>query len=152
MSEPLRIGVLGGGQLGRMLLQCAANYPVVSYVLEQGNNPPASSLCDNFVEGDIKDYDTVYRFGKLVDVLTIEIENVNLEALFKLEEEGLKIYPRPHALKIIKDKGLQKQFYADNGIATSAFVLVENKAALSEHTSLLPIAQNCVKAVTMAKA
>lgn len=141
MSEPLRIGILGGGQLGRMLLQCAANYPVVSYVLEQGNNPPASSLCDNFVEGDIKDYDTVYRFGKLVDVLTIEIENVNLEALFKLEEEGLKIYPRPHALKIIKDKGLQKQFYADNGIATSAFVLVEDKAALSQHTSLLPIAQ-----------
>lgn len=141
MSEPLRIGILGGGQLGRMLLQCAANYPVVSYVLEQGKNPPASLLCDNFIEGDIKDYNTVYRFGKMVDVLTIEIENVNLEALFKLEEEGLKIYPRPYALKIIKDKGLQKQFYADNDIATSAFVLIEDKTALTEHTSMLPVAQ-----------
>lgn len=141
MSKPLRIGILGGGQLGRMLLQVAANYNITSYVLEQGKNPPASSLCDNFVEGDIKDYDTVYRFGKLVDVLTMEIENVNLEALFKLEEEGLKIYPRPHALKIIKDKGLQKQFYADNDIATSPFELVEDKAALSNHLSLLPIAQ-----------
>lgn len=141
MSKPLRIGILGGGQLGRMLLQVAANYNITSYVLEQGKNPPASSLCDNFVEGDIKDYDTVYRFGKQVDVLTIEIENVNLEALFKLEEEGLKIYPRPNALKIIKDKGLQKQFYADNDIATSAFELVEDKAALLNHLSLLPIAQ-----------
>lgn len=123
-----------------MLLQTAANYHVETYVLESGPNPPASSLCHYFTEGDIKNYDAVYRFGKTVDVLTIEIENVNLEALFKLEEEGLKIYPSPTALKIIKDKGLQKQFYADNSIPTSDFVLTDDRADLNNHTSLLPAA------------
>jgi 5-(carboxyamino)imidazole ribonucleotide synthase len=140
MAKPLRIGILGGGQLGRMLLQSAANYHVETYVLESGHNPPASSLAQHFVEGNIKDYDTVYRFGKMVDVLTIEIEHVNLDALFKLEEEGLKIYPRPSALKIIKDKGLQKQFYTDNGIPTSAFVLTTDKADLENHKAFLPAA------------
>lgn len=140
MAKPLRIGILGGGQLGRMLLQSAANYHVETYVLESGHNPPASSLAQNFVEGNIKDYDTVYRFGKMVDVLTIEIEHVNLDALFKLEEEGLKIYPRPSALKIIKDKGLQKQFYTDNGIPTSEFVLTTDKADLENHKAFLPAA------------
>ncbi|MFN8297945.1 MAG: 5-(carboxyamino)imidazole ribonucleotide synthase [Chitinophagales bacterium] len=141
MSKPLRIGILGGGQLGRMLLQTAANYHVETFVLEAGKNPPASSLCHYFVEGDIKDYDTVYRFGKLVDVLTIEIENVNLEALFKLEEEGLKIYPRPQALKTIKDKGLQKEFYKKHGIPTSEFFLIQHKYELNSHLNFLPVAQ-----------
>ncbi len=141
MAQALRIGILGGGQLGRMLLQSAANYPVVTYVLESGSNPPASSLCHYFVEGDIKDYNTVYHFGKLVDVLTIEIEHVNLEALFKLEEEGLKIYPRPAALKIIKDKGLQKKFYKDHHIATSEFHLLEQKYELNNFFDFLPAVQ-----------
>jgi len=141
MSKPLRIGILGGGQLGRMLLQTAANYHVETFVLESGNNPPASSLCHYFIEGDIKDYDTVYRFGKLVDVLTIEIENVNLEALFKLEEEGLKIYPRPNALKIIKDKGLQKEFYKQHHIPTSGFYLITRKHELNSYLNFLPLAQ-----------
>lgn len=140
MAKPLRIGILGGGQLGRMLLQSAANYHVETYALESGHNPPASSLAQHFVEGDIKDYDTVYRFGKMVDVLTIEIEHVNLEALFKLEDEGLKIYPKPSALKIIKDKGLQKQFYTDNGIPTAEFVLTTDKADLENHKAFLPAA------------
>lgn len=141
MAQPLRIGILGGGQLGRMLLQSAANYQVVTYVLESGSHPPAASLCHYFVEGDIKDYDAVYRFGKLVDVLTIEIEHVNLEALFKLEEEGLKIFPRPAALKIIKDKGLQKQFYKDHHIATSDFHLMEQKYELNNFFDFLPAVQ-----------
>jgi 5-(carboxyamino)imidazole ribonucleotide synthase len=141
MSSPLRIGILGGGQLGRMLLQCAANYHVETFVLEKGKDTPAAALCNHYVDGDIKDYDTVYKFGKKVDVLTIEIENVNLEALFALEKEGLVIYPRPHALKIIKDKGLQKQFYHTNEIPTSPFVLIEHKHQLEEHTAMLPIAQ-----------
>jgi 5-(carboxyamino)imidazole ribonucleotide synthase len=141
MSKPLRIGILGGGQLGRMLLQTAANYHVETFVLEAGKNPPASSLCHYFVEGDIKDYDTVYRFGKLVDALTIEIENVNLEALFKLEEEGLKIYPRPQALKIIKDKGLQKEFYKKHNIPTSEFHLINRKHELNGYLGFLPMAQ-----------
>jgi len=141
MNKPLRIGILGGGQLGRMLLQTAANYHVETFVLEAGKNPPASSLCHYFVEGDIKDYDTVYRFGKLVDVLTIEIENVNLEALFKLEEEGLRIFPRPNALKIIKDKGLQKEFYKQNHIPTSDFHLMNRKHELNSFFNFLPVAQ-----------
>ena len=141
MNKPLRIGILGGGQLGRMLLQTAANYHVETFVLESGTNPPASSLCHHFVEGDIKDYDAVYRFGKLVDVLTIEIENVNLEALFKLEEEGLKIYPRPNALKIIKNKGLQKEFYKQHQIPTSAFHLINRKHELNSYFNFLPMAQ-----------
>ncbi|HLP51127.1 MAG TPA: ATP-grasp domain-containing protein, partial [Chitinophagales bacterium] len=141
MNKPLRIGILGGGQLGRMLLQTAANYHVETFVLESGKNPPASSLCHYFVEGDIKDYDTVYKFGKLVDVLTIEIENVNLQALFKLEEEGLKVYPRPAALKIIKDKGLQKQFYRNHQIPTSDFYLINHKYELNSHFGFLPMAQ-----------
>jgi 5-(carboxyamino)imidazole ribonucleotide synthase len=140
MSKPLRIGILGGGQLGRMLLQNAANYHVVTYVLEAGNNPPASSLCHYFVEGDIKSYEAVYNFGKLVDVLTIEIENVNLEALFKLEEEGLKIFPRPQALKTIKDKGLQKQFYQNHHIPTPEFHLTQHKYELNNFIDFLPAA------------
>ncbi len=141
MNKPLRIGILGGGQLGRMLLQTAANYHVETFVLEAGKNPPASSLCHYFIEGDIKDFDTVYRFGKLVDVLTIEIENVNLEALFKLEEEGLNVFPRPGALKIIKDKGLQKEFYKLHHIPTSAFYLINRKHELNSYFSFLPMAQ-----------
>ncbi len=141
MNKPLRIGILGGGQLGRMLLQTAANYHVETFVLESGKNPPASSLCHYFIEGDIKDYDTVYKFGKLVDVLTIEIENVNLEALFKLEEEGLKIFPRPSALKIIKDKGLQKEFYKQHRIPTSEFYLINRKHELNSYFNFLPVAQ-----------
>lgn len=136
-----KIGILGGGQLGRMLLQNAANYHVTTYVLESGKNPPASSLCHYFIEGDIKDYETVYAFGKLVDALTIEIENVNLEALFKLEQEGLKIFPRPHALKIIKDKGLQKEFYKQHHIPTSEFNLIEHKYELNSYLNFLPLAQ-----------
>lgn len=141
MNKPLRIGILGGGQLGRMLLQTAANYHVETFVLESGPTPPASSLCHHFVDGDIKNYDAVYNFGKQVDVLTIEIEHVNLDALFKLEQEGVKIYPKPSALKIIKDKGLQKQFYTENNIPTSPYHLVERKHQLFTYLNFLPVAQ-----------
>ena len=141
MKGALRIGILGGGQLGRMLLQSAANYHVETFVLESGTNPPASSVSHHFIAGDINDFDTVYNFGKQVDVLTIEIENVNLEALFKLEEEGLKIYPRPSALQIIKDKGLQKEFYKLHHIPTSEFHLIFRKHELQGHIDFLPVAQ-----------
>lgn len=138
--KPLKIGILGGGQLGRMLLQSAANYHVETYVLESGNNPPASSLCHHFVEGDIRDFDTVYAFGKKVDVLTIEIENVNVDALFKLEAEGVRVVPKPAVLQTIKDKGLQKQFYVDHGIPTSDFILTENEEDAKLKTEYLPAA------------
>ncbi|HWB62197.1 MAG TPA: 5-(carboxyamino)imidazole ribonucleotide synthase [Chitinophagales bacterium] len=141
MNSPLKIGILGGGQLGRMLLQNAANYHVETWVLELGKTPPASSLCHRFVEGDIKDYQTVYNFGKQVDVLTIEIEHVNLEALFVLEKEGLKVFPTPAALKIIKDKGLQKEFYEKQGIPTAPFRHISRKHEMNNHLSFLPVAQ-----------
>lgn len=141
MEGALRIGILGGGQLGRMLLQSAANYHVETFVLESGVHPPASSVSHHFIDGDIRDYKTVYEFGKQVDVLTIEIEDVNLEALVKLEEEGLKIYPRPSALRIIKDKGLQKEFYKLHNIPTSAFHLIQRKHELHSHINFLPVAQ-----------
>ena len=97
-----KIGILGGGQLGRMLLQAAANYPVETYVLENDAECPAAHLCHHFTKGDIKNFDAVYNFGKGLDAITIEIENVNLEALERLESEGVKVYPRPSVLRTIK--------------------------------------------------
>ena len=136
-----KIGILGGGQLGRMLLQAAAGYAVETYVLEAGTDPPAAHLADHFIEGDITDYDTVYRFGKSVDVLTIEIEHVNVEALVQLEKEGLKIYPKPAVLKTIKDKGLQKLFYVQHHIPTADFTIIQSRQDILDHSQLLPAAQ-----------
>lgn len=133
-----KIGILGGGQLGRMLLQAAANYPVETYVLENDDECPAAHLCHHFTKGDIKEFDAVYNFGKKLDAITIEIENVNIEALEKLEAEGVKVYPRPAVLKTIKNKILQKQFYQQFNIPTSAFVITNNKAELAAQESFLP--------------
>jgi len=99
-----KAGILGGGQLGRMLLQAAANYPVETYVMENDPLCPAAHLCHHFTVGDIRNFDDVYNFGKHLDALTIEIESVNAEALEKLESEGVHIYPKPAALKTIKIK------------------------------------------------
>ena len=105
-----KTGILGGGQLGRMLLQAAANYPVETFLMENDDECPAAHLCHHFTKGDIKDFDAVYNFGKGLDAITIEIENVNVESLEKLEAEGVNVYPRPSVLKIIKNKILQKQY------------------------------------------
>ena len=136
-----KAGILGGGQLGRMLLQEAANYPVETWVMENDPDCPAAHLCHHFIKGDIRNFDDVYNFGKLVDVLTIEIESVNVEALEKLEAEGVSIFPRPAALRIIKNKIRQKEFYQANEIPTSAFVTVQNKLELENHLSFLPAVQ-----------
>jgi 5-(carboxyamino)imidazole ribonucleotide synthase len=133
-----KVGILGGGQLGRMLLQAAANYPVETYVLENDPGCPAAHLCSGFTKGDIRNFDDVYRFGKSLDALTIEIESVNLEALEKLESEGVKIYPRPAALKIIKNKILQKQFYKENSIPSSDFITTDTIIELDDHHHFLP--------------
>ncbi len=135
-----RIGILGGGQLGRMLLQAAANYPVETYVLENDEHCPAAHLCHHFTKGDIKDFETVYAFGKGLDALTIEIESVNVEALEKLEAEGVNIFPKPSALRIIKNKIEQKKFYQHHQIPTSEFVITENKEELKALASFLPAA------------
>jgi 5-(carboxyamino)imidazole ribonucleotide synthase len=133
-----KAGILGGGQLGRMLLQAAINYPVETYVMENDPKCPAAHLCHHFVKGDITNYDDVYQFGKKLDVLTIEIESVNDAALEQLELEGVTIIPSPAALKIIKSKILQKQFYQDNEIPSSAFVITQHKSELGAHEAMLP--------------
>jgi 5-(carboxyamino)imidazole ribonucleotide synthase len=133
-----RVGILGGGQLGRMLLQAAANYPVETVVLENDSECPAAHLCHGFVKGDITNYNDVYNFGKGLDAITIEIESVNEDALEQLAREGVKIYPSPSALRIIKNKIFQKQFYKENEIPSSEFVVTENLASLNEHHAFLP--------------
>ncbi len=134
----LKIGILGGGQLGRMLLQAAANYPVNVHVLENDPECPAAHLCHHFTLGDIRDFKAVYAFGKSLDAITIEIENVNVEALEKLESEGVKIYPRPAVLKTIKNKILQKEYYKQHQIPTAGYMITENLAALEKADHFLP--------------
>ncbi len=133
-----KIGILGGGQLGRMLLQAAVNYPVETFVMENDNECPAAHLCHHFTKGDITQFDDVYNFGKGLDAITIEIEMVNEAALEKLESEGVKIYPKPSALKTIKNKILQKQFYQQHQIPTSEFIITENAEALKQQEAFLP--------------
>jgi 5-(carboxyamino)imidazole ribonucleotide synthase len=133
-----KIGILGGGQLGRMLLQAAGNYVVETYVLENDPGCPAAHLCHHFTKGDITDFETVYQFGKQLDALTIEIESVNVDALEKLESEGVKIYPRPSSIRTIKNKVVQKEFYAANQIPTSEFIVTQTLADLAKHTAFLP--------------
>jgi 5-(carboxyamino)imidazole ribonucleotide synthase len=133
-----KVGILGGGQLGRMLLQAAANYPVETFVMENDSECPSAHLCDHFTKGNITNFDDVYNFGKGLDAITIEIESVNEAALEKLESEGVKVYPKPSALKTIKDKILQKQFYKENGIASSDFVITKDLTELQQHIDFLP--------------
>ncbi|MFM2364280.1 MAG: hypothetical protein RLZZ316_3182 [Bacteroidota bacterium] len=134
----MKVGILGGGQLGRMLLQAAANYPVETFVLENDAACPAAHLCHHFTKGDITNFDDVYNFGKGLDAITIEIESVNEVALEKLEAAGVKVYPRPAALKIIKNKILQKQYYAAQQIPTAAFKVTQTKADVHNNADFLP--------------
>jgi 5-(carboxyamino)imidazole ribonucleotide synthase len=133
-----KIGILGGGQLGRMLLQAAVNYPVETFVMESDPECPAAHLCHHFTKGDIRNFDDVYNFGKGLDAITIEIESVNEDALEKLETEGVKVYPKPAALRIIKNKILQKQFYSSHQLPTAAYVITQNLQDLNNHLNYLP--------------
>ncbi len=133
-----KIGILGGGQLGRMLLQAAANYPVDTYVMENDSDCPSAHLCQHFTKGDIKDYDAVYAFGKNLDAITIEIENVNVEALEKLESEGVKVYPRPSVIRTIRNKILQKEYYKNNEIPSADFRVTQDLAELKLAEDFLP--------------
>jgi 5-(carboxyamino)imidazole ribonucleotide synthase len=121
-----KLGILGGGQLGRMLIQEAVNFNIHISVLDPSVNAPCADLANKFVVGNFNDYQTVLDFGKTVDVLTIEIEHVNIEALEELERLGKKVFPTPQALRTIQDKGLQKQFYKANNIPTAPFHLIDN--------------------------
>lgn len=137
----MKLGILGGGQLGRMLLQAAANYDIETWILENDNACPSAHLCHHFVLGDIRDFEAVLAFGRKVDTITIEIEDVNVDALEILEKEGKIIIPTPATIKTIKDKGLQKQFYTQHDIPTAPYVLVENKEQIMVKGIQFPIAQ-----------
>jgi len=121
-----------------MLLQAAVNYPVETYVLENDEHCPAAHLCHHFTKGDIRNFDDVYRFGKGLDALTIEIESVNEDALEKLEAEGVRVYPKPSALRTIKNKITQKQFYSANSIPTAEYIVTENLDGVRSRIDFLP--------------
>ena len=121
-SSSFKLGILGGGQLGKMLLAETHKLDIFTAILDNNTNAPCANICNLFVVGDLLDYNTVYTFGKTVDVLTIEIENVNVDALEKLEDEGLSIFPRPKDLRIIQNKARQKHFYKDHQIPTAEFL------------------------------
>lgn len=126
-SSQKRLGILGGGQLGKMLLQCTRQWDIQTKVLDPDPEAPSRFTTNQFVCGSLMDYDIVYQFGKDCDVLTIEIEHVNTEALLKLEEEGVIVHPKPASLAIIQDKGLQKMFFASHQIPSSDFGLYDSK-------------------------
>ena len=136
-SHPI-LGVLGGGQLGRMLIQSAISYNQDIHILDPDPNAPCKDLAQQFTVGSLKDYAAVYAFGKDCDVITVEIEAVNTQALQKLADEGKKVYPQPHLLALIQDKRSQKQFYLDHGIPTAEFIITENKADVLANASFLP--------------
>ncbi|WP_374164927.1 5-(carboxyamino)imidazole ribonucleotide synthase [Arcticibacter sp. MXS-1] len=137
----LRVGILGGGQLGRMLIQDAINYNVSIRVLDPDPEASCKSLCDKFVTGSLTDYETVYNFGKQTDLLTIEIEKVNVDALQKLEDEGVLVYPQPRVIRLIQDKGLQKEFFKQHGIPTAPFQLITSREALKGANLSYPFIQ-----------
>lgn len=126
------MGVIAGGQLGKMLIQEASKWDISAYVLDPDEGCSARNVASVYVQGDFNDFDTVYAFGKLVDILTFELENVNIEALQKLKSEGLRIVPDPDILALIQDKGLQKEFYAKHALPTSPFVCCKNEEEIAE--------------------
>jgi 5-(carboxyamino)imidazole ribonucleotide synthase len=127
VTSEIKLGIIAGGQLGKMLVLAASNWNVKTFVLDKDDHCPASSSCTFLFKGDQLNYDDVYRFGLLVDVLTLELENVNIDALKKLKQEGKRIFPDPEKLEIIQDKGLQKQFYEKINVPSSSFKFFENK-------------------------
>ncbi|QRR03942.1 5-(carboxyamino)imidazole ribonucleotide synthase [Dyadobacter sandarakinus] len=133
-----RIGILGGGQLGLMLLQAAVDWNLDIHVLDPDADAPCKKIAPHFQQGSLQDFDTVYEFGKNLDVITIEIEKVNVEALEALEKEGKRVYPQPAVIRQIQDKRIQKQFYSDRQLPTAEFILTDNKADAAQHASFLP--------------
>jgi 5-(carboxyamino)imidazole ribonucleotide synthase len=127
INSDYKVGILGGGQLGKMLTLAAHNWDVEMWALDTSKDFPTGRVCNNFVEGDFNNYDDVMAFGRDKDVITVEIESVNVKALLQLQAEGKKVHPRPQALQVIKDKGLQKQFYVDHDLPTSSFKIFENE-------------------------
>jgi 5-(carboxyamino)imidazole ribonucleotide synthase len=150
-SSDFKLGILGGGQLGKMLLFDTRKFDIQTYVLDPSDEAPCKIACNQFFQGDLMDFDTVYNFGKKVDVLTFEIELVNLDALVQLEAEGLPVYPSPKTLKLIQNKGIQKDFYSQHNIPTAPHIRFENlqdlKSAISNQQSAIqmPFVWKCTE-------
>jgi len=148
-SSDFKLGILGGGQLGKMLLFDTRKFDIQTYVLDPSDEAPCKMACNQFFKGDLMDFDTVYHFGKQVDVLTFEIELVNIEALEKLEQEGIKVYPSPKTLKLIQNKGIQKDFYSTNHIPTADYKRYSDlpalKAAVEKNPLQLPFVWKCTE-------
>ena len=136
-----KIAILGGGQLGRMFIQNALSYGVDISVLDPAENAPCKHIVNSFTQGSFKDFDTVLAFGQNADIVTIEIEHVNTDALKELEKQGKTVIPSALALETIKDKGLQKAFYKENNIISSEFILIKDKEDLKIHLDFLPAFQ-----------
>lgn len=144
-NNRIKIAVVGGGQLGRMLQTKAYSYGLDLAFLDPDRYAPSSTLSSWFYKGSLLDEELVYDFGKNRDIITIEIENINTSALKKLEQEGKKVFPQPHIIELIQDKGLQKQFFVDHGIPTSAFYLLSGKHELALYKDELPFMQKMRK-------
>lgn len=139
-GNEFKLGVLGAGQLGRMLIQEAINWNIHIHTMDSDPDSPCSRISHQFTCGSITDYDDVLKFGIDKNLITVEIENVNLEAIEELERNGVKVYPQPRVLRIIRDKGIQKQFYSDNEIPTADFRLIDKNEIFS-NADFLPFAQ-----------
>ncbi len=140
------LGIVGGGQLGRMLIQAAIDLNIDVHVLDPDANAPCRDIATRFTQGSLTDVDTVYEFGRHCDVVTIEIENVSTQALQKLRNEGITVYPEPNIIALIQDKREQKQFYEKHGIPTASFVLTEQQSDLEKHQDMLPAVQKLGRA------
>ena len=137
-SSSFKLGILGGGQLGKMMTVHTRKMDIHTLILDPSESAPARLSCNTFFQGDLLDYNTVYEFGKKVDVLTIEIENVNVAALEQLEREGVKVYPKPKSLNIIRNKVRQKTFYKQHELPTAPFQKFTDKDELVKNSPALP--------------
>ena len=148
-SSDFKLGILGGGQLGKMLLAETRKFDIQTYILDPSSEAPSQFGATKFFRGNLMDFETVYQFGKLVNLLTIEIENVNLDALDKLEAEGLPVFPSPRTLRLIQNKGKQKDFYLENDIPTSKHLrfvdLNDLKKSLEENKLEFPFVWKCAQ-------
>ena len=133
-----KLGILGGGQLGRMLIQAAIDFDVTIKTLDPDTDAPCKYISHEFTNGSLNDYETVMAFGQDCEVITIEIENVNIEALEAFEKQGKDVFPQPYILRLIQDKRIQKQFYKDNNLPTADFILTENQADVANYEDFLP--------------
>ncbi len=134
-----RIGILGGGQLGRMLIQAGIDLNLNIAILDPDPDAPCRALTNRFSTGKLTDFDTVYRFGKVCDLITIEIENVNVAALKKLQREGKEVYPQPEIIRLIQDKVAQKLFYVEHDIPTAPYEIVNNASEVRAMKNWIPM-------------